>query len=100
MAIEIPVSDFQEHPTPPLTTLPAGGRPTKEEDEISLLDLLIVLAERKRTIFQVTASFAGSAIKHSLLLPVRCMATVTLLPPQQNSSLSSWLALRVRQFIA
>ncbi len=62
------------------------------EDEISLLDLLIVLAERKRTIFWVTAGFAILAIIVSLLLPVRYTAMVTLLPPQQNSSLSSQLA--------
>jgi uncharacterized protein involved in exopolysaccharide biosynthesis len=72
------------------------GRPTNvrapQDDEISLLDLLIVLAERKRLIFWVTASFAILSIIVSLLLPVRYTATLTLLPPQQNSSLSAQLA--------
>jgi uncharacterized protein involved in exopolysaccharide biosynthesis len=91
MATQSQVSDLQEHGAPP-TIPPAGGRATKREDEISLLDLLIMLAERKRIIFWVTASFALLAIVISLLLPVRYTATVTLLPPQQNSSLSSQLA--------
>ena len=90
MVTQSQVSDLQEHGAP-LTIPPAGGPATKEEDEISLLDLLIMLAERKRTIFWVTATFALLAIVISLLLPVRYTATVTLLPPQQNSSLSSQL---------
>ena len=70
MATDIPVSDLQE-PVAPLPAPSAGGRTTKEEDEISLLDLLIVLVERKRTILWITASFAILAIVVSLLLPVR-----------------------------
>lgn len=91
MATDIPVSDLQE-PVAPLPAPSAGGRTTKEEDEISLLDLLIVLVERKRTILWITASFAILAIVVSLLLPVRYTATAILLPPQQNSSLSAQLA--------
>ena len=60
--------------------------------EISLLDLLIVLAERKRVILWVTAAFAIVSIIVSLLLPVRYTATVLLLPPQQGSSIGSALA--------
>jgi uncharacterized protein involved in exopolysaccharide biosynthesis len=91
MATDTPVSELQEH-IAPLPLPPAAGRATKEEDEISLLDLLIVLAERKRTIFWITAGFAILSIIVSLLLPIRYTATVTLLPPQQNSSLSAQLA--------
>jgi uncharacterized protein involved in exopolysaccharide biosynthesis len=54
--------------------------------EISLFDLLIVLAERKRFLLLVTAAFAILAIVISLLLPNRYTATVTLLTPQQNTS--------------
>lgn len=61
-------------------------------DEISVLDLLIVLAARKRLIIWITVAFAILAIVVSLLLPVRYTATVVLLPPQQNSSLSNQLA--------
>jgi uncharacterized protein involved in exopolysaccharide biosynthesis len=56
-----------------------------------VLDLLIVLAERKRMILGVTAAFAILAIIFSLSLPIRYTATVTLLPPQQNSSMGAAL---------
>lgn len=64
---------------------------TKEEGEISLLDLMIVLAERKRLILWVTAAFAIFAVVLSLLLPKRYAATVLLLPPQQSSSMGAAL---------
>ena len=90
MPTDASLSELQEHaessPVPP-----TAGRDTKD-DEISLLDLLIVLAERKRIIFRVTAVFAILAIIVSLVLPKRYTATVTLLPPQQNSSMGAALA--------
>jgi tyrosine-protein kinase Etk/Wzc len=61
-------------------------------DEISLFELLTVLAERKRIILWTTATFAVIAIVVSLLLPNWYTATATLLPPQQSSSLSGALA--------
>jgi len=70
----------------PNTAAPSS---TREDDEISLLDLLIVLAERKQLILWVTVGFAITAIIVSLILPTKYTATVTLLPPQQNSSLST-----------
>ncbi len=91
MATDILVSD-QKGQTEPSFASPAAGPIVKEDDEISLLDLLIVLAERKSTILWVTASFAIVSFVVSLLLPVRYTATVTLLPPSQNSSLSTQLA--------
>ena|GEM_PF-47274 len=91
MATDTPVSELLEHVEPP-PARSTDGHTAVKEDEISLLDLLIVLAERKRTIFWVTVSFAVLAIIISLLLPVRYTAMVTLLPPQQNSSLSSQIA--------
>lgn len=91
MATDIPVSDLNEQAKLPPGR--SGAAPAaREEDEISLLDLLIELAERKRLIFWVTAGFAVLSIVVSLLLPVRYTATVLLLPPQQNSSLSAQLA--------
>lgn len=63
-----------------------------EEGEISLLDLLIVVAERKRTVLRTTLVFTVLAIVISLLLPVRYTATVTLLPPQEGSSMGAALA--------
>ena len=63
-----------------------------QDDEISLLDLLVILVERRRAIIWSAAGFAILSVLISLLLPVRYTATVTLLPPQQNSSLSAQLA--------
>jgi uncharacterized protein involved in exopolysaccharide biosynthesis len=91
MATDTPVSEVQEHAAP-LPDAYAASHATGPEDEISLLDLLIVLAERKRTIFWVTLGFAIVSIVVSLILPKQYTATVILLPPQQNSSLSAQLA--------
>ncbi len=91
MTTETPLSNPNEQlGTPPATPVAAYG--TTEEDEISLLDLMIVLAERKRTILWVTAVFAILAVIVSLILPKRYTATVTLLPPQQNTSMGAALA--------
>lgn len=91
MATRTQVPDLAE-PLDPNNGLPGSQQERGEDDEISLLDLLIVLAERKRLIFWVTAGFAITAAVISFILPVKYTATVTLLPPQQNSSLSSQLA--------
>ncbi len=91
MATETPLPNLKEQTSSPRTPHAAGPN-AQENDEISLLDLLIVLAERKRTILWVTAAFAIVAIFVSLLLPKRYTATVTLLPPQQSSSMGAALA--------
>jgi len=91
MTTETSLSELHQHADFP-SALKGGGSVASEEDEISLLDLLIVLAERKRLIFWVTAAFAILAVVISLLLPVRYTATVVLLPPQQNSSIGAALA--------
>ncbi len=91
MTTEIPLSELKEHAHSAIAA-PVAGSAAKGEDEISLLDLLIVLAERKRVILLVTAVFAILAIVISFLLPVRYTATVTLLPPQQSSSMGAALA--------
>lgn len=89
MSADISTSKVQERADSP-PVLPIAGR-YKKDDEISLLDLLIVFAEQKRIIFVVTAAFAILAIIVSLVLPKRYTATLTLLPPQQNSSMGSAL---------
>src|SRR5438270_1736780 len=61
------------------------------DDEIDLLDLLIVLAKRKRMILTITAASAMLALVVSLLLPNRYTATTKILPPQQSQSASSML---------
>lgn len=83
-------SEHHDHVSFP-PALSAAGEDTKD-DEISLLDLLIVLAERKRIILLFTAASAILAIIVSLVLPPRYTATLTLLPPQQNSTMGTVLA--------
>lgn len=91
MATETHYSDLKESSGALDTPQPPRSAP-HVEDEISLLDLLIVLAERKRMILLVTAVCAILALAISFLLPKRYTATVVLLPPQQNSSVGSALA--------
>jgi tyrosine-protein kinase Etk/Wzc len=76
--------------TLPAATTEEGS--VAEDGEISLLDLMIVIAERKRIVLWVTAVFAVLAIILSLILPVRYTAMVTLLPPQESSSMGAALA--------
>lgn len=70
----------------------AAGLGAEEFYTISLFDLLLVIAERKRFILWVTAVFAMLALGIALLLPNRYTATVTLMTPQQNTSMGSLLA--------
>jgi len=91
MTTETTLPELNEHADSPPATLVSGYGAT-ENDEISLLDLMIVLAERKRTILWVTAVFAILAIIISLLLPKSYTATVTLLPPQEGTSMGAPLA--------
>lgn len=104
MTTEAPIRGLNEQ-----TGLPAGAslpsetsesqekrtRDQMEEEEISILDLLIRVAERKRLVFGTTLVFAVLAIIISLILPISYTATVALLPPQQTSSMSSALASQI-----
>lgn len=72
-------------------TLSPGTPRGEPNEEISVLDIFIVLARRKWLIFKIAAAFAVTALIISLLLPQRYTATTTIMPPQQNSSLSSAL---------
>ncbi|HVT97593.1 MAG TPA: Wzz/FepE/Etk N-terminal domain-containing protein, partial [Acidobacteriaceae bacterium] len=89
MATETYHSELKERsgvPQPPEPPASAG------KDEISLLDLLIIVAERKMTVLYVTAAVAVVSVIVVLLLPSWYTAEVTLLTPQQNSSLGSAIA--------
>ena len=87
------VTATEERATPAAAAEPLRGIENKEKgDEISILDLLTILAERKRLILWTTVAFAVVAVLISLLLPQKFTATATLMPPQQNSSLSSMLS--------
>jgi len=59
------------------------------EDEVSLLDLLIVLAKHKRIVLGVPLVVAIAAATISLLLPNIYTGTTRILPPQQNALAAS-----------
>jgi tyrosine-protein kinase Etk/Wzc len=60
-------------------------------ERISALDVLVILAERRRLLLAVTASFTIVALLISLVLPKRYTAKTTIMAPQQNSSITSAL---------
>ncbi len=60
--------------------------------EVDLIDLLLVLAQHKKRILQITIAAAVIAAIVSFLLPKMYTASTTILPPQQSqSSLSAML---------
>jgi tyrosine-protein kinase Etk/Wzc len=65
--------------------------PVKPDSEISVLDLAVVLLERRRFIFRFVLIAAVLAVIVSFILPVRYEAKIVLLPPAQNTSISSTL---------
>jgi len=90
MKTEIPLSDLNESVDSP--ALLVSGHSAKENDDISLLDLLIILAEGKRIIFAVTAGFAILAVIISLIMAKSYTATVMLMPPQDSNSMGGALS--------
>jgi uncharacterized protein involved in exopolysaccharide biosynthesis len=67
-----------------------GMQPTgPAESEVSVLDIMIVIARRKRTIIWVPVAAALIAAAVSLTLPEVYKATTKLMPPQQNQSSAS-----------
>lgn len=69
-----------------------GRAADRDEEEISLLDLLIVLAKRKRLIATVTLVLVLTAVAASLLMTPIYTATTNILLPQQQSSTAAVLA--------
>ncbi len=91
MATETPISELNGRDDASFES----GRPERgggTRDEVSVLDLLIILAERKRMVFLITVAFALLAVAVSFILPKRYTATVLLLPPQQGSPVGMALA--------
>jgi tyrosine-protein kinase Etk/Wzc len=76
--------------TPLAPMIDERGDP-RAETEGAALDLLILLLERKRFVARFVLGAAALAIVVAFLLPVRYEAKVVLLPPAQNSSISSAL---------
>ncbi len=62
-----------------------------EDDEISLLDLMLVLARHKKLIFRITAGFAIAAIILSLVMTKQYKATARILNPVEQSAMATLL---------
>jgi uncharacterized protein involved in exopolysaccharide biosynthesis len=62
------------------------------QPKISLFDVLTEMARRKWTILRTTVGAAAVGLIAALIWPNSYSATVTLLPPQQNSSMGMALA--------
>jgi tyrosine-protein kinase Etk/Wzc len=60
-------------------------------DEISVLDLIVILTAHRWMILKVAAGCTVVALAIAFLLPVRFTANITVLPPQHNSSMTSAL---------
>jgi uncharacterized protein involved in exopolysaccharide biosynthesis len=69
----------------------AGETSANEDEEVSLLELLIVLAKHKRILLVVPFAVAVVAAGISLLLPNIYTGTARILPPQQSASAASAL---------
>ncbi|MBZ5489508.1 MAG: chain length determinant family protein [Acidobacteriia bacterium] len=63
----------------------------ESSNDVSLLDLLIVIGRRKKFLAASTLAVFALALIVTLLIPKRYTATTTVLPPQQGSSLSAAL---------
>ncbi len=68
-----------------LSTVP-DEQPSGDDDEISVLDLLIVLAKHKKLVLGLPLVVAVLAAGISLVLPVSYTGTTKILPPQQSQS--------------
>lgn len=64
----------------------------RDRDEVSFLDLLVVLAKSKRLIFWTTTIVAVLTIIISLIVPATYTATEVILPPQNSSAGSALLS--------
>jgi len=65
--------------------------PFQTETEISVLDIAALLSRHRRFILRFVLGSALLASLIAFLLPVRYEAKIVLMPPQQNSSMSSAL---------
>jgi tyrosine-protein kinase Etk/Wzc len=63
----------------------------ESSDDISLVDLLILLGRRKKFLGVSTMIVFAVSLIITLLIPKRYTAAITVLPPQQGSSLSAAL---------
>jgi uncharacterized protein involved in exopolysaccharide biosynthesis len=77
----------------PTEPIPREGHadPFQTEIEVSLLDIAVLLSRHKRFLLRCVLGAAALATVLAFLLPVRYEAKIVLLPPSQNSSMSSAL---------
>src|SRR6266852_2246547 len=80
-----------EQPNPEHSQDSSSAQDPPADDEVSLLDLLIVLAKHKRIVLGVPFVAAIAAAIISLLLPNIYTGTTKILPPQQSASAASAL---------
>ena len=63
-----------------------------EPEDLTFLDVLLIITQRKKLVGIVTLICTAIALILAFALPQEYTATVTILPPQGNSSMSSMLA--------
>lgn len=66
--------------------------PSFEQEDLGFLDILLIITQRKKLVGIVTAVCTAVALILAFALPQEYTATVTILPPQGNPSMSSMLA--------
>src|SRR4051812_30638323 len=66
--------------------------PAMEQEDLTFLDVLLIITQRKKMVALVTAACTVLALILAFALPQEYTATVIILPPQGNSSVSSMLA--------
>jgi len=66
-----------------------GNDSSRADTEVWVLDLLVLLLERKRFVVRFVLGAAVLATAVAFLLPVRYEAKIVLLPPPQNSSIGA-----------
>lgn len=62
------------------------------QDDLTFLDVLLLITQRKKLVGMVTATSTAIALILAFALPQQYTATVIILPPQGGSSMSSMLA--------
>lgn len=91
MSTDIPISEFDKESVSSRVTT-SGPQIENGNVGVSVLDILIMVADRKRSVFLVTAALTLASLLLSFLLPPRYTAGVAILPPQQGSSAAAVLA--------
>jgi uncharacterized protein involved in exopolysaccharide biosynthesis len=73
------------------TRIPTVPQGRQLQQGSTFLSVLVILARRRNFILWMTGAFAAVACAVAFILPAEYTATIVILPPQQNSSLSSAL---------